>query len=113
MRSYIEKYLDKNKIDFSLQDLQQMFSISDARIDRALCGIGIEIWKFSFLAGFLQSKKIFSFPWLNSNHLFWNMDFSLIFDTIKSFAGIILIPTYQFERVSSICDEIIDLRTNK
>lgn len=111
IRSYINKSIKKKETDMTFEDLKEKFYISDGRLDRRINLIGVEIWRFSLLAGFLQKKKIFSFPWLSPHHVFWGTKYSApILDFLKSQGKIILIPTNRIDIAQTLCDEFIDIR---
>lgn len=107
----IEKALQMSKLDFTVEKIKNMFSLSDSRFERKLNSVSGEMWRISIAVGFAMGKETFCYPWLNQRDIN-NVDTSIIKE-LKRYGKIILIPSSQKKELKKICDHIIIFKEKK
>lgn len=88
----IEKALNISKLPYSVQEIKNLFRLSDERFERDLHYVSGEIWRISIAVGFALNREIFCYPWLNTHDVAAYLDFEDI-EMLKKHNKIILIPT--------------------
>ena len=62
--------IEKNqKLKKPLEEIKQMFGLTDERFDMPLDMTGNELWRITAALGYAQDKKIFCYPWRTNNQL--------------------------------------------
>ena len=101
--------LKKSGLEYNVEQIKEMFGLSDERFDRSLKNVSGEILRISIAVNFALGKDIFCFPWLNRH------DIGLInkdnLAMLKKHSKIVIIPTSQKNAVKKIADKLILLKT--
>lgn len=109
VRECIQNALTKSRMNLSVNEIKDMFHLSDARFDRTLDCISGEIWLASLAIQFSSGKDIFCFPWMNAVSIsrivgLYRMG---ILYALKKNGKIVLIPTNQKRAVRHCCDALL------
>jgi len=108
IRQQIIEGLKANDINFSLQEIIDLFELSQSRLDRKMGQISNERWNASAAIGFAHGKSIYCFPWLNTawiNTL--NQRIEHCVRILKQFGAIVIIPTSNASLLNQIVDSTI------
>ena len=91
---------------FDAKNIQDIFNISDERIDRTIEFVSGERWKASAAIGYANGKKIFCYPWMNSKDI--ELLKEQLLNTIKYLLNsdcIVIVPTTTEENIKKICSK--------
>lgn len=66
VKELIMQGLEHSKLNFSHEEIKNLFHINSERFERPLTGVGNEIFKAMAAIGFSYEKEIFCFPWLSN-----------------------------------------------
>ena len=106
IRQQIEYGVHNIKQEFDAKEIQRMFKVSEARIDRNIEFVGIERWKASAAIGYANGKKIFCFPWMNSEDIeLWKEHLLNVVGHLLDSDCIVIMPTTKEENIKKICSE--------
>ncbi len=106
IREQIEYGVQSRLTELDFSSIQEMFSISNERVERNIEFLSGERWKSSVAIGYSNGKRIFCYPWMNSKdieHLKEQLS-----DTVKVLldAGcIVIMPTTKEENIKKVCNE--------
>ncbi len=108
-REHIEKALSVSSISYSVNQIQSLFCLSDARFDRPLAYVSGEIWLISMAIHFALGKQIFCYPWLNEQDIdrFNIARRAGIIKFLKGTGKIVLVPSSQKRILRRYCDRTI------
>ena len=100
---------------FSVEDIKNIFCLSDARFERPLANISGEIWLASLAVNFALGKTIFCYPWLNLKDVdrFKIAYEHKIIDFMKKEGKIIIVPSSQKKILRKYCDHMICFQKEK
>lgn len=109
-RKLIADGLKRSNTHISLDDVIDLFSISEGRIDRPVSQWSGEIFNITMAIGFARGKKIYCFPWISEFEMnriegCWEQ-----IQTLKRKDSIILIPAAENNFLKSHCDGIIKIK---
>lgn len=65
IKDIIADSISKNKLNYSPNDIRDMFSIDEERFERPFSGVGNEIFKMMSAVGYVYGKQVFCFPWMS------------------------------------------------
>lgn len=88
----IEKALFISKIPYTVQEIKDLFELSDERFERDLNNVSGEIYRISAAIGFAMNKEIFCYPWFNTRDIAVHISINII-KKLKTLNKIILFPT--------------------
>ena len=93
VKKLIMQGLDHSKLNFSYDDIKNLFCIDSERFERPLKGVGNEIFKAMAAIGFSYKKEIFCFPWL-SNRRFesYHENLTTLLQILEKLEKIVIIP---------------------
>lgn len=97
----------------NVEDIRKKFALSEERFNRSMKYVSGERWRASMAIGYALGKKIYCFPWVNSNFLHSHSDnFKLCFDSLKTANAIVIIPTTYADILKEIVQEytVVKLR---
>ena len=109
-KACIEKALEISKLPYSVQEIKNLFGLSDERFERDLNYVSGEIWRISIAVGFALNREIFCYPWLNTHDVSAYLDISNI-EELRKHNKIIIIPTCRASLKTSLkksFDHVID-----
>ena len=69
VRSIVKNALKKSGMPYTVEEIRQMFNISDFRFERPLRGVGNEKFRCMAAIGTAAGKEIFCFPWMSAFRL--------------------------------------------
>lgn len=87
----IKRALEISKLPFTVDQIKEMFELSDERFDRDLNMVSGEIYRISIAIGFAFNKDIFCYPWMNTHDLSRYVDKKCI-EVLRKYKKIVLIP---------------------
>jgi len=110
-RKQLTKAIKKGTSKYSFAELQEMFGLSEGRIDRPLHMTSREAWRITAAVGLAQGKKIFCFPWKSNNYIIGGVVYALeiLAKIAKEEGCILLMPLENDELVKHFVDGTIDL----
>ena len=93
-----------------LEDIKEMFRLTNARFDKPLNMTGNEVWRITAALGYAENKTIFCYPWRTNNqlksHIFLIKKMSEIFEKEDKY---LFIPVENGDLVKDNVRNIIDL----
>lgn len=102
------KYGISKGLSFSdnIEQIKKMFGLSEERFNRCIKHVSGERWRASMAIGYSLGKKIYCFPWINSEFIISHEEnLKLCFDTLKSIGAIIIVPTTNDNAIERITKE--------
>ena len=66
IKDIVSQGLKDNKMNYSCNEIRELFHIDIERFNRPLTGVGNEIFKAMAAIGYCYKKEIFCFPWLSN-----------------------------------------------
>ena len=110
IKSIVEKSLKKNNSKYTVDEIQQMFKITNERFNRSILQSGYEVFRMSAAVGLANNKKIFCFPWLDYH---FYQDYYELFKniclTLKEQDCIVLVPATTAQILNGIYDYEVNL----
>ena len=109
IRNCIESALELSGLPYTVEQIKEMFSLTDERFDRHMDFISGEKWLASAAIGFAAGKKIFVYPWLNELYV-GRFEIAVelgIVETIKKSGGIVIVPSSQKMLLRRLCDKVV------
>lgn len=62
----VKKLIISNELDYSPDDIRNLFEIDKERFGRPLLGLGNNIYRAMAAIGYCQGKQVFCFPWFSN-----------------------------------------------
>lgn len=94
----------------SVQEIVEMFELSESRLHRTIDRVSNERWNASIAIGFANGKQIYCFPWLSTG---WVANIKprieLCINILKQHGAIVIFPTTKPENLYSIADEFVQV----
>ena len=105
----LEFALQESQLDYTPNEIKDIFCLSDARYNRSMDLVSGEIWNISLALLFAFNKEIIAYPWLNAIDIkrFISLDEQGILDFLKKQGKILLVPSSQSKLLKNICDKRI------
>lgn len=69
IKEQIKAGIRTSHCDLSADDIQNMFELSEAGVEKRIQKAGVERWNASIAIGFAHRKRIFCYPWMNSKDI--------------------------------------------
>ena len=93
VKKLIIQGLEHSKLNYSCDDIKELFYLDGERFERPLCGVGNEIFRAMAAIGYSYGKEIFCFPWL-SNRRFegYHNNLAGLVTILKNLNKIIILP---------------------
>ena len=93
IKNMVIKGLRCSKIDYSENDIRDLFQIDNMRFERPLTSAGNEIFKAMVAIGFSYKKDIFCFPWLsNKRYEGFHQHLEILLKIMENLNKIIIFP---------------------
>ena len=77
----VAKGIRKNKLDYSTEEIRDLFGIHPHRFERPLTGVGNEVFKCMSAIAYCHEKYVYCFPWLSKmryeyyqNNIVWLLE---------------------------------------
>ena len=82
-----------NNEDMSLEEIKELFQLSDLRFNRPICQMGNEGIRGMAAVGYSMGKQVYCFPWLSRSRLDY-FAYNLIYciETLKNLNMIVITP---------------------
>lgn len=106
IKEQIEVGIRKNNSDYCVKDIQEMFKLSNERINRNIEYVSGERWKASVAIGFANGRNVFCYPWFNTKDIERFQE--QLHNTIAfllNYGCIVILPTTKKENVKKISDK--------
>lgn len=104
IKQQIEYGVRTSSQEFNIEAIQNIFQLSDERINRNIEFVSGERWKASVAIGYANGRKVFCYPWMNSKdieHL--KEQLSKTIEYLIQSECIVIMPTTNEENVKKIC----------
>jgi len=113
-KKQLAKAIKSGTSQYTLNELKEMFGLTEERFKRPLHMTGNEAWRITAAVGLAAGKKIFCFPWLTNNYL-KPLTYAIekMAEIIRQDNGILLLPVENADLVKGFVDDIIDLSQPK
>lgn len=106
VKEQIEEGIRKNNSDYCVKDIQEIFKLSNERINRNIEYVSGERWKASVAIGFANGRTVFCYPWFNTKDIerFQEQLHNSI-DVLLNNGCMVILPTTNEENVKRISDK--------
>ncbi len=89
----IKKAIKKNNLEYTFEEIIELFELDSQRIKRPLFSIGNERFQAMAAIGFCEGKDIYCFPWLSKKRFeYYRIRMELLFDIFEKFGKIAIVP---------------------
>ena len=96
VKELIEQGLENSKINFSVNDIKELFLLDNNRFERPLQCVGNEIFRAMAAIGFAYDKKIFCFPWLSHMRFeSYHENMTVLLEILERLEKIVILPVGQ------------------
>lgn len=112
VRQMIQESLKKGNLNKSVHEIQELFSLSDGRIDRPISQSSGEVFNITLACQYAMGKKIISFPWISEFELNRIEGCWTQIEVLKKNDILVLIPSSPNEFLKSSCDGHIHFSKN-
>ena len=93
VKKQIIRGLKSSKLNYSYDDIKNLFQIDSERFERPLTGVGNEIFKAMAAIGFSYKKEIFCFPWLSSMRFEgYHLNLTYALQTLEKLEKTVIVP---------------------
>ena len=93
VKKQIIRGLKSSKLNYSYDDIKNLFQIDSERFERPLTGVGNEIFKAMAAIGFSYKKEIFCFPWLSSMRFEgYHLNLTYVLQTLEKLEKTVIVP---------------------
>lgn len=94
VKSIIKRNLKKSKLEFTVNQVQDIFQLSASRIVRPLRQVGNEFICAKAAIEFSSGKDIYCFPWLSTKQFYYYIGYiRRVCSVLESYKKITIIPT--------------------
>ena len=91
--------IKKNKLDYSPEEIRDLFHMDSERFTRPLTGVGHEIFRAMAAIGYVHNKQVFCFPWLSKKRYDgYNLHMPDLMSILESLKMIVIVPRGQEDR---------------
>lgn len=85
--------LKRNNLNYTPDDIRDLFHIYPTRFDRPLTGVGNEIFRCMAAIGYCHGKQIFCFPWLSQKRFeYYHGHMTDLLDILDKLKKIVILP---------------------
>ena len=106
VRQQIEYGVHNTEQGGDAKRIQDIFRISEERIDRNIKYVSGERWKASAAIGYANGRRIFCYPWMNSRDVeLLKEQLSYVVDYLIHSDCIVIFPTTKEDNIKKICSE--------
>lgn len=106
IKDKIIKGIKDSNCNLEYEQIKRLFKISDERVNRNINYVSGERWKASAAIGYANRKKIFCYPWLNSNDIeLWHDQIKQTVNVLLDSGSIVIIPTTKKENIEEISSQ--------
>lgn len=103
IKEQIKAGVQATHCELDADTIQNMFCVSDQRVGRSIKKVSGERWKASIAIGYAYGKKIFCYPWMNSEdveHLKEQMKKNI--EVLTENNCIVVLPTTKEENIKKV-----------
>lgn len=93
VKKIVLRGLNYSKLDYSPNDVKDLFHIDNNHFEQSLACAGNETFKAMAAIGYCYNKEIFCFPWLsNKRFKSYHENLSILLETLESLKKVVIIP---------------------
>lgn len=93
VKKLVVQGLEHSKLNYSYDDIKNIFHIDDERFEQSLAGVGNEIFKAMAAIGFSYKKEIFCFPWLSHKRFeCYHENLTVLLKLLENLGKIVILP---------------------
>lgn len=93
IRKLVTKGIKANQLDYSTDDIKNLFNIDSERFERPLSCVGNEVFKAMAAIGYCHGKQIFCFPWLSQKRFEnYHNNINKLLNTLSCLDAIVVLP---------------------
>lgn len=114
IKEQIKAGVQATHCELDADTIQKMFCVSNERVGRSIKRVSGERWKASIAIGYAYGKKIFCYPWMNSEdieHLKEQMKKSI--EVLLDNNCIVIVPTTNEENIKKISSHYSIINLNQ
>ena len=94
--------IKKNKLDYSPEEIRDLFHMDSERFTRPIKAVGHEIFRAMAAIGYVHNKQVFCFPWLSKmRYDGYNLHMPDLMNILESLKMIVIVPRGQEDRNNS------------
>ena len=91
--------IKKNKLDYSPEEIRDLFHMDSERFTRPLTGVGHEIFRAMAAIGYVHNKQVFCFPWLSKRRYDgYHLHMPDLMSILESLKMIVIVPRGQEDK---------------
>ncbi len=93
VRKLVTRGLKDSKLNYSCDDIKNLFQLDNERFERPLKNIGNDIFRAMAAIGFSYNKQIFCFPWLSKIRFEgYHKNLTWLLQTLEDLEKIVIVP---------------------
>lgn len=93
VRSLVMQGIKANRLNYTPEQVRDMFYIDSQRFERPLTGVGNEVFKAMAAIGCCHNKEVFCFPWLSKKRYdYYGFNLTVVLDILESMDKIVVVP---------------------
>ncbi len=94
--------IKKNKLDYSPEEIRDLFHMDSERFTRPIKAVGHEIFRAMAAIGYVHNKQVFCFPWLSKKRYdAYQLHMPDLMNILESLKMIVIVPRGQEDRNNS------------
>jgi len=93
VRELVAKGLQENKLDYSVNDIKDLFYLDHERFERPLSCVGNEVFRAMAAVGYCNKKEIYCFPWLSKRRFDgYHANMTGLLEILESLNKVVIVP---------------------
>lgn len=89
----VKKGIKKNKLNYTADEIKNLFQITDFRFKRPVSKVGNEKFKAMAAIGYAHGKQVYCFPWLSQNRFDgYHNNLTCLLSILKKLETIVILP---------------------
>ncbi len=93
VKKQIKQGLAHSKLDYSYDDIKNIFELDSQRVERSLNKVGNEIFRAMAAIGLSYNKEVFCFPWLSHKQFeYYHGNLTILLEILEKLGKIVIIP---------------------
>ena len=93
VKKQIKQGLAHSKLDYSYDDIKNLFELDSQRVERSLNKVGNEIFRAMAAIGLSYNKEVFCFPWLSHKHFeYYHGNLTILLEILEKLGKTVIIP---------------------
>ena len=92
-RKLVEQGIRKTRINFSTQDIKNIFGLDDERFEKPLSCTGNEVFRAMSAVAFAHDIQIFCFPWMSKKRFdSYHANLTILLEVLEKQNKIVIVP---------------------